>query len=111
MLNETAQSTFKGTSEKFSERIKSTFKDAAEKLTGHRKQDFMGRVSEEYFNGSARKAETVMGWNRRSVQLGLNERRSGFICVDNYQGRGRHKSEVVIATLEADIRSLVDMQV
>ncbi len=111
MLNETAQSTFKGTSEKFSERIKSTFKDAAEKLTGHRKQDFMGRVSEEYFGGSARKAETVMGWNRRSVQLGLNERRSGFICVDNYQGRGRHKSEVVIATLEADIRSLVDMQV
>jgi len=68
MLNETAQSKFKGTSEK---------------LTGHRKRDFMGRVSEEYFGGSARKAETVMGWNRRSVQLGLNERRSGFICVDN----------------------------
>jgi len=110
MLNETAQSKFKGTSEKLSERIKSTLKDAAEKLTGHRKRDFMGRVSEEYFGGSARKAETVMGWNRRSVQLGLNERRSGFICVDNYQGRGRHKSEVVIPTLEADIRSLVDMQ-
>jgi hypothetical protein len=51
-----------------------------------------------------------MGWNRRSVQLGLDERRSGIVCVDNYQARGRHKSEVVIATLASDIQALVDVQ-
>lgn len=87
-----------------------TIKDAAKKLTGYRKRDFMAKVSADYCNGSARKAETVFGWDRRSVQLGLHERRSGIVCVDNYQARGRHKSEAKLPYLEADIRSLVDAQ-
>ncbi len=33
-----------------------------------------------------------------------------MLCVDNYQARGRHKSEAVVANLESDIRSLVDVQ-
>ena len=90
--------------------LKSTFKDVNRKLTGFHKRDFMARVTEDYFNGSARKAETVMGWNRRSVQLGLNERRTGLICVDNYQARGRRNSETTLPNLTADIRSLVDTQ-
>jgi hypothetical protein len=39
--------------------IKSTFKDAAKKLTGNRKRDFMAKVTEDYFDSSARQAETV----------------------------------------------------
>jgi hypothetical protein len=93
-----------------SEPVKITIKDAAKKLTGYRKRDFMAKVSEDYFDGSARKAETVFGWDRRSVQLGLHERRAGIVCVDNYQARGRHKSEEKLLHLEADIRSLVDAQ-
>jgi hypothetical protein len=93
-----------------SEPVKVTLKDAAKKLTGSRKRDFMAKVSEDYFDGSARKAETVFGWDRRSVQLGLHERRTGIVCVDNYQARGRHKSEEKLPHLEADIRSLVDAQ-
>ncbi len=92
------------------ETVKSTFKDASQKLTGYRKRDFMAKVTEDYFDGSARKAESVLGWNRRSVQLGLDERRTGMMCVDNYQARGRHKTEEVLPNLEADIRSLVDAQ-
>ena len=90
------------------ETVKSTFKDAAGKLTGNRKRDFIAKVSEDYCGGSARKAETIFGWNRHSVQLGLQERRTGIICVDNYQARGCHKSEERLPNLEADIRSLVD---
>jgi len=90
--------------------IKATLKDAAQKLSGHRKRDFIAKVAEDYFEGSARKTETVLGWNRASVQLGLYERRSGVICVDNYRARGRHKSEKGLANLETDIRSLVDVQ-
>lgn len=90
--------------------IKSTLKDAAKKLTGNRKRAFMAKVTEDYFNGSARKAETVLGWCRHSVQLGLHERRSGIVCVDNYQARGRYKSEEILPNLEADMRSLVDAQ-
>ena len=94
----------------FSESIKATLKDAASKLTGHRRRDFMARVSEDYFGGSSRKTETFLGWNRDSIQLGLHERRTGLLCADNYRARGRHKSEQVLPNLEADIRSLVDAQ-
>ncbi|MDF5732767.1 MAG: hypothetical protein PUP92_33450 [Rhizonema sp. PD38] len=51
-----------------------------------------------------------MGWNRHSVQLGLHERRTGIVCVENYQARGRHNSVEILPNLEADIRSLVDAQ-
>jgi Rhodopirellula transposase DDE domain len=90
--------------------VKGTLKDAARKLTGYRKRDFMAKVAEDYFAGSARKAETVLGWNRKSVQLGLHERRTELICLDNYGARGRHKSETELPNLEADIRSMVDVQ-
>lgn len=92
------------------EEVKATFKDAAKKLTGYRKRDFMAKVTEDYFNSSARKAETVLGWKRSAVQTGLHERRTGITCVDNYQARGRHKSEEILPNLETDIRSLVDAQ-
>jgi hypothetical protein len=90
--------------------VKGTLKDAARKLTGYRKRDFMAKVAEDYFAGSARKAETVLGWNRKSVQLGLHERRAEVLCLDNYGARGRHKSETELPNLEADIRSMVDVQ-
>ncbi|MEG4990290.1 hypothetical protein QUB08_31940 [Microcoleus sp. BR0-C5] len=91
-----------------SEPVKLTFKDAAKKLTGYRRRDFMAKVAEDYFNAWARQVETFMGWNRDSVQLGLHERRTGLICVDNYRARGRHKSEILLPNLEADIRSVVE---
>ncbi len=90
--------------------IKSTFKDAAKKLTGYRKRDFMAKVTEDYFESSARKAETVLGWNRHSVKLGLHERRTGIVCVDNYQVRGRHSSVEILSNLESDMRLLIDAQ-
>jgi hypothetical protein len=90
--------------------IKTTFKEAAKKLTGSRKRDFMAKVAEDYLSGSARQAETVFGWNRQSVQLGLHERRTGILCADAYQLRGRPKSEVLLPDLAADIRSLVEPQ-
>ena len=88
------------------ENIKSTFKDAAKKLTGNRKRDFMAKVTEDYFESSPRKAETILGWNRHSVQKGLHERKTGMICLHNYRARGCHKSESRLPNLEADIRPI-----
>ena len=93
-----------------SDAIKTTFKDAAQKLTGSRKRDFMAKVAQDYLGGSARQAETMFGWNRHSVKLGLHERRTGILCVDNYRARGRHKSEDLLPRLEADLQSLVERQ-
>jgi Rhodopirellula transposase DDE domain len=91
-----------------SDTIQLTFKDAAKKLTGSRKREFMAKVTNDYFEGSARRAETILGWCRHTVQLGLNELRTGIVCVDNYKARGRHKTEKILPNLEIDIRALVD---
>jgi len=93
-----------------SETVKATIQDAAQKLTGFRKRDFMAKVAEDYFEGSARRTETYLGWNRHTVVIGLHERRSEVICLDYYQGRGGSKSEEVFPDLEVDIRAIVDVQ-
>ena len=92
------------------ETFRDTIRDAAQKLTGPRKRAFMAKVTEDYFEGSARKAERYLGWSRSSVQLGLHERRTGITCVDNYQARGRQRIETKLPNLAADIRELVDGQ-
>lgn len=89
-------------------RVKETIQDAAQKLTGARKRAFMAKVAIDYFDGSARKTETYLGWNRKGVQLGLHEHRSGITCIDNYQARGRQPIEAKLPRLEADIRDLVE---
>lgn len=35
----------------------------------------------KYCDGNPRKAETLWGWGRKNVQLGLEEKRSGIICL------------------------------
>ena len=92
------------------DRIKSTFQDAAKKLRGHHKCGLMAKIAEDDLGGSARKAERMFGWHRKSVQLGLHERNTGLICVDNYQARGRYKTEVILSDFEGDIHALVDPQ-
>ena len=47
-----------------------TIKDAARKLTGAKKRAFQAQVALDYLEGSPRRAETVFGWSRKSVELG-----------------------------------------
>ncbi len=91
-----------------SEKWKSTLKKAAQKLTGYKKRAFMAEVTEDYFEGSPRKAETQLGWSRSAIATGLKERETGILCADNYQGRGRKKTEEILPDLEEDIKSLVE---
>jgi len=90
------------------EQIKGTFKDAARKLTGDKKRAFTAQVTLDYFDGSARKAERVMGWDRLSIQRGLDALASGVPYQDHYSDRGRKKCEEILPNLAQDIRSLVD---
>jgi len=88
--------------------IKATLKDACSKLTGWKKRAFMAKVAADYFSGSARKTESHLGWGRKAVQLGLEERRSGIVCMDNYRARGNHKTEAKQPELELAIQALVE---
>ena len=88
--------------------VKALLGDAANKLTAHRRRAFMANVTVELLGGSARRAETHFGWNRDTVELGLHERASGIVCLDNFQARGNKKMEAKRPELERDIRALAD---
>ena len=94
--------------ELLAEPIRTLLKTAAGLLTGPDRREFQARTTVELFEGSARRAEAVMGWNRETVELGLNELRTGIRCVDNFGARGRKKTEALIEGLEADVRDVVD---
>lgn len=85
-----------------------TLKDAAGKLTGARRRAFQAQVTLDYLDGSARWAETVLGWSRRTVELGLHELRTGITCVESFSARGNRKSEEKQPQLEQDIRALAE---
>jgi len=70
----------------------------------------MAKVTHDYFDGSARKVESHLGWSRQTVYRGLKECETGFVCIDYYTARGRKKSEENLPTLVADIHSLVQDQ-
>ena len=68
----------------------------------------MANVAVELLGGSARRARSHFGWNRDTVELGLHERASGSVCVDNFAARGNQKTEAKRPDLERDIRALAD---
>ncbi len=65
------------------EQLKATLKDAARKLSGPKKRAFTAQVALDYFDGSARKTESAMGWDRVSVQRGLDTLATGIPFKDN----------------------------
>jgi hypothetical protein len=85
-----------------------TIQSAAGKLTGFRRREFMAETALRYCGGSARKAETVFGWGRAAVSTGLNEKRTGRRCVDNFQARGRKKTEDRTPRLADEIKRIVE---
>ena len=90
------------------DQVRATFRDAASKLTGAKKRAFTAQVALDYFEGSARKTERALGWDRVSIQRGLDSLESGIPYADNYSARGRKKTEVLLSHLEQDIRDLVE---
>lgn len=85
-----------------------TIKDAAQKLTGAKRRAFQAQVVLDYLNGSARRAEAVFGWSRRTVILGLHELRTGLTCVDNTSARGNRPTEEKRPQLAEDMRFLAE---
>ena len=54
---------------------------AAAQMTGAARRTFQAEMTRKYCHGSARLAETVLGWSRDAVEVGLAERRTGIICL------------------------------
>jgi hypothetical protein len=85
-----------------------TIKDAAKKLTGAIRREFQAQVSIDYLNSKPHLAEKIFGWDRKTVVLGLNELRSGVVCIDDFKARGNKKTEAKMPQLKNDIISLAE---
>jgi hypothetical protein len=59
---------------------------AASKMVGAKRRSFQAEMAIKYCQGSPRFAESVFGWNRHAVELGLHETRTGITCL------GAHKA-------------------
>jgi len=91
-----------------SEQHISTIKDASKKLTGSKRRAFQAQVSIDYLKSKPRLAERTFGWDRNTVNLGLQELRTGIICIDNFKARGNKKEEEKNSQLEVDICYLAE---
>jgi hypothetical protein len=54
---------------------------AASKMNGVKRRGFQAEMALKYCKGSARLAETVFGWGRQNIEVGLAEKRTGITCV------------------------------
>ena len=54
---------------------------AATQMTGAARRAFQAEMTLKYCHGRARFAETLLGWSREAVEVGLAERRTGICCV------------------------------
>jgi transposase len=83
-------------------------KSASGKLTGRKRRAYQAEVTVEFSGGSVRMAEKEMGWGRETVRKGIREAETGTECPDNFQGRGRKKTEDKFPNMEKDIRDIAD---
>ncbi len=60
------------------------------KLRGSERRKFMAHVVLLMGKGGQFRAENELGWDRKTIRKGTKELTSGFDCVDNFSGRGRH---------------------
>ena len=63
--------------DELTQQIVDTIRDTAGKMTGPEQQAFGVKVCVDYLCRDARLTETVFGWSRYTVALGLNELRIG----------------------------------
>jgi hypothetical protein len=65
---------------------------AASQMTGATRRAFEAEMALKYCAGNPLQAETTFGWSRRTVALGLAERRTGITCLgaqSAFSGRKR----------------------
>ncbi len=93
---------------KLADSIISTLKDAAGKLVGPKRRAFQAQVALDYLEDCPRRSERVFGWGRHTVEPGLNELRTGIVCLGNFSARGNKKTEEKFPELEQEIRELAE---
>src|SRR5215475_2656104 len=82
---------------------------AASQMTGPKRRAFEAEMALKYCGGNPLLAETLFGWGRQTVALGLAERRTGFICLGAQAAfSGRKRWEDRHQQAAAALRQLAD---
>lgn len=68
----------------------------------------MGDVAVSLLNGKPRVAQTVFGWNRNTVEVGINELQTGIVCIDDISKRVKPKTEDKYPKLLTDIQAIME---
>ena len=68
----------------------------------------MGDVTRSFLDGRPRVAEDVFGWSRRTVELGLNEVRTGIVCENDLSTRHKPRTEEKDPDLLTSIRAIME---
>jgi len=77
-------------------------------LKGTERRQFMAHVVSLMGKGGQRRAKYELGWNRDTIRKGMKELKSGIICIDNFSGRGRKRTEEKLLFLLEDIKSIIE---
>lgn len=70
----------------------------------------MGDVALSILEGKNRVAEDVFGWNRATVQLGMNEFRTKIACANDLSTRHKPKAEEKVPGLLGEIHEIMNPQ-
>src|SRR6187397_491844 len=65
---------------------------AASKMTGATRRAFQAEMAWKYCGGNPLLAETIFGWGRHTVEVGLAERRTGIRCLGSAIGLQRSQT-------------------
>jgi Rhodopirellula transposase DDE domain len=82
---------------------------AASKMTGPTRRAFQAAITLKYCGGNPLLAETVFGWGRHTVEVGLAERRTGIRCLGAQAAfSGRKRGEDLHPEAAAALRRLAE---
>ena len=90
------------------EKIINICKETSTTLTGSDRRLFQAKITNAYLDGNPNKAESVFGWGRNTVKLGLKELETGYTCYVDIHQRGDKKTEEKLLNLEQDIKAVVE---
>ena len=93
--------------DKFTPELKKLLNETRSKLNGSERRKFMAKVVRLLGRGGQIRAERELGWDRKTIIKGTKELESGFDCIDNFSGRGRHPIEKKLENLLEDITQIV----
>jgi hypothetical protein len=68
----------------------------------------MAAVTTNLLDGKERVAESVFGWGRSTVALGMNELRTGINCVNDLSSRHKPGTEQKHPEMLEDIRAIME---